>query len=878
MQITIFGSGYVGLVTGTCLADVGNHVLCVDVDENKIAQLQQGNVPIHEPGLESLLKSNFAAGRLQFTTDIAKAVAHGQIQCIAVGTPPDEDGSADLRYVLQVAETIGQHMTDYKLVMDKSTVPVGTADKVRQTVQAALDARGVVCDFDVVSNPEFLKEGAAIKDFMKPDRIVIGTDKSRPATLMRELYAPFNRNHDRLLVMDIRSAELTKYAANAMLATKISFMNEMAQIAERVGADIEHVRLGIGSDPRIGFHFIYPGAGYGGSCFHPEEVLFIDRGKGIECFSFEEVFALAKTEENIKVLSGDTNGFCFETLEQVSLRDYEDDLIEILFTLGKKIKVTKDHPVSVFNDGKLTVKLAETLEINDRVILPFGQFPQQDVEIDLLDEIKQTPLVEKVWLKNPAFANKTFNEHISSTGTFKVKDIINYKAILDAQYSDSVIFTSIAQPTTIPYKLPLNGDFARLIGYYVAEGWINAQRNQVGFPFEDDEYVNDVKGILNNLAIKFIERNDNGKHTVIISTFLLSYLFDDVLHCGFNACTKNIPPQIFRSPSEIQLEFIKGLLRGNGAISLPNKSKGLTIEYCTISKRLAQSLAVLLQSFKITSTVRTWFPKKLTTETYLVIINGLEHTKKFGEWFGQKWQTYKPIADNHRNIKARHYQTEKHFAIIKIKSLTKQPYQGKVYSIESANSHLISTNGILIHNCFPKDVQALVRTAQKVGAGGKILEAVETVNREQQGVLFQKIQQHFQGDLQNRCFALWGLAFKPDTDDMREAPSRKLMEALWAQGALVQAYDPEAMSEAQRLYGERADLQLCDTPEATLQGADALVIVTEWKLFRSPNFERIKASLTQPVIFDGRNLYEPDRMRERGFIYYAIGRGESIRI
>ena len=440
MRITIFGSGYVGLVTGTCLADVGNHVLCVDVDEDKIARLQQGEVPIHEPGLANLLKTNAAAGRLEFTTDVVKGVEYGEIQCIAVGTPPDEDGSADLQYVLQVADTIGKHMKDYRLIMDKSTVPVGTADKVRARVQAVLDERGVEYEFDVVSNPEFLKEGAAIDDFMKPDRIVVGTDNPRPSELMRELYAPFNRNRDRLLIMDIRSAELTRYAANTMLATKISFMNEMAHIAEEVGADIENVRLGIGSDPRIGFSFIYPGAGYGGSC-------------------------------------------------------------------------------------------------------------------------------------------------------------------------------------------------------------------------------------------------------------------------------------------------------------------------------------------------------------------------------------------------------------------------------------------------FPKDVQALTRTSQKIGLDAKILRAVEEVNKEQQQLLFRKISKHFEGSLQGRKFALWGLAFKPNTDDMRDAPSRKLMEALWDAGVIVQAYDPEAMSEARRIYGERADLELCDNPEATLDGADALVIITEWKLFRSPDFDFIKSRLKQAVIFDGRNLYEPERMRERGFVYYAIGRG-----
>ena len=271
MRITVFGAGYVGLVTAACLADVGNHVLCIDVDADKIQKLQQGIVPMHEPGMDKLLKNNLAAGRLQFTQNTAKAVDFGEVIFIAVGTPPDEDGSADLQYVLKVAQSIGELMANDKAVLNKSTVPVGTADKVRETIQTALQARQADYQFDVISNPEFLKEGAAIADFMRPDRIVIGTDHPESMDLMKELYAPFNRNHDRLLFMDVRSAELTKYAANSLLATKISFMNEMSHLAERVGADIEKVRLGIGSDPRIGFHFLYAGCGYGGSCF-PKDV------------------------------------------------------------------------------------------------------------------------------------------------------------------------------------------------------------------------------------------------------------------------------------------------------------------------------------------------------------------------------------------------------------------------------------------------------------------------------------------------------------------------------------------------------------------------------------------------------------------------------
>ncbi len=443
MRLTIFGSGYVGLVTGACFAEAGNNVLCVDVDERKVEMLQRGESPIFEPGLDEMLKRNIEAGRIRFTTDAAEGVKHGLFQFIAVGTPPDEDGSADLKYVLAVAEAIGKNLSEYRVVVTKSTVPVGTADKVKAKVLETLKARGVDIEFDIVSNPEFLKEGAAINDFMKPDRIVVGTDNPRTAELLKALYDPFTRNRERMIVMDVRSSELTKYAANAMLATKISFMNELSNLAERMGADIEKVRLGIGSDPRIGYHFIYPGAGYGGSC-------------------------------------------------------------------------------------------------------------------------------------------------------------------------------------------------------------------------------------------------------------------------------------------------------------------------------------------------------------------------------------------------------------------------------------------------FPKDVQALARSARDHSFDAALLNAVEAVNKRQKEVLFDKIHRYFKGDLANKTIALWGLAFKPNTDDMREAPSRTLMERLWTAGAKVRAYDPVASHETKRIYGDRADLQIVKGASEALKGADALAIVTEWQEFRSPDFDSIKAELKQPVIFDGRNLYDPGFVKRFGLTYYAIGRGDSI--
>lgn len=439
MDITIFGSGYVGLVTGVCLAEVGNRVLCIDVDPRKIDLLNSGGVPIYEPGLDEMIRHNRAAGRLAFSTDAAEGVRHGLFQFIAVGTPPDEDGSADLQYVLAVARSIGEHMESYRIIVNKSTVPVGTADKVAAAVREIQDARGIQVEFDVVSNPEFLKEGAAIDDFMRPDRIIVGTDNPRTGELLRALYAPFNRNHDRVMLMDIRSAELTKYAANAMLATKISFMNELSNIAEAVGADIEKVRVGIGSDPRIGYQFIYPGCGYGGSC-------------------------------------------------------------------------------------------------------------------------------------------------------------------------------------------------------------------------------------------------------------------------------------------------------------------------------------------------------------------------------------------------------------------------------------------------FPKDVRALERTARGLGYEPQLLQAVEAVNFRQKDLLFKKISDYFGGQVAGRTLAVWGLSFKPNTDDMREASSRVLLESLWEAGARVQAFDPVAMPETRRIYGERADLLLADDAQTALEGADGLVVVTEWAQFRSPDFQTIKAKLAVPVIFDGRNIVDAQLATAAGLDYLSIGR------
>ena len=419
MKITIFGTGYVGLVTGACLADVGHHVLCMDVDQGKIEKLKNGQIPIYEPGLDNIVKHTVEAGRLSFTTDTEEAVKHGTLQFIAVGTPPDEDGSADLQYVLAVAKSIGQYMDDYKVVVDKSTVPVGTGDKVKAAVRAQLDKRGLELDFDVVSNPEFLKEGAAINDFMKPDRIVVGTESEKAADLLREVYYPFNRNHDRMIFMDIRSAELTKYAANAMLATKISFMNEVANLAERMGVDIENVRKGIGSDRRIGYSFIYPGCGYGGSCFPKDVKALMRMGEQYE-FDTRVLRAVEDRNESQKQrlfdklcqrfgddMSGRTIGvwgLAFKPGTDDMREASSVPLINALVAAGASVRAydpvamdeaRKHFPADLFTDGRITLcdHQYDALADADAMVLVTEWKPFRQPDFNAIQKLLKQPVI-----------------------------------------------------------------------------------------------------------------------------------------------------------------------------------------------------------------------------------------------------------------------------------------------------------------------------------------------------------------------------------------------------------------------------------------------------------------------------------------------------
>jgi UDPglucose 6-dehydrogenase len=585
-----------------------------------------------------------------------------------------------------------------------------------------------------------------------------------------------------------------------------------------------------------------------------------------------------------------------------SKRYYNDDLIILRFNLGREIKITKDHPVVILEEGGLKIKLAEDVKEGDKVILPYGNFGEEkEIEIDILEELSKTNIIEKVWIHNKDLANNEFDiirpylsnkypHDVKRTGTIRAKDILPIKEILHKYGSKNRLFTARSKSTTIPYKIKIDKDFARLIGYYLSEGWISKDygrngviRKRIGicFGMHEREYINDVKNILNKLGIKFMEKIENSSHSIIISSKILAYVFEDVLNCGINCYTKNIPPQIFMAKEEIKWEFLKGLFRGDGGIVRLNDGKNLNIEFATVSKKLAQSLLILLQSLGIIASVKKCYNNKSTTLTYIIRINGLEQVKKIGELFGKKWENYKDIANSYkRNIKPIGYKKSDNFAILEVKDIIKEHYNGYVYSVETENSLLITSYGILVHNCFPKDVKALIKQFENNNIEPILIKATDIVNEEQIKWFFEKIKNYY-GDLSGKVFAVLGLAFKPNTDDLRESRAIKLIDMLLESGAIVKGFDYVEKARENAVNTYKLDklkgfygynLYVFDDLYETVKDADGVIITVEYDRFNKEDWEKIADLVKEKVIFDGRNILDVEKVKKFGFEYHGVGR------
>ena len=908
MNVAVIGSGYVGLVLGACLAESGNDVVSADIDESKVARLNRGEVPIYEPGLEPLIKRNLADGRLRYTTDVPEAVRVSQIIFISVGTPPGEDGSADLKHVLDVARTIGQAMQGETIVITKSTVPVGTAELVRAEIEAHTPHPVHVC-----SNPEFLKEGAAVDDFMKPDRVVLGVDSVHAGEVLRDLYEPFVRGSGAILMMDVPSAEITKYAANAMLATRISFMNAIAQLCEKAGADVNAVRRGVGSDARIGSAFLYPGAGYGGSCFVGRETVVARREGRARLQSLEALFedcaivpASAPEDlepevawtDDLSVLSWHPErGPEWRWASAVTRRWYEGEILEVRTKLGRRVRCTPDHPL-VVSDGRggdPAVKPAEALSATDWLPVAMGQAGtamEPELEMELAGALGSLGFRDdEVIVRLGADAHATLNraglyavvaDH--PRGRARVHDIVRAGAMRLHELralgipAGSGTLGSAKNGTYVPASLEADAAFWRIVGLYLAEGHCTRDgrrmRLQWSFhPSAEPELVEEVAGYWRQRGVRTDVRRGTTTCHVSVSSRILATWWLRELGVGADCYTHRLPDAIWDLAPADQLALLSGLWQGDGSWSLVGGGPSVVLEWGTVSRELADGVLRILGGLDVGARLKVGRTAKSTRDTYWVVVAGADQVERLLE-------LVKP-ADRKGVLTSLSRQTKRiaptgcrrggSAAWVRVTDIRRIPFSGWVYSLEvPGNETFVTTAGLVVHNCFPKDVKALSRTMSDLGVDASILQAVEGVNERQKRVLLDRLVARLGADLSGRTVAVWGLSFKPNTDDMREAPSLVTIEGLLERGARVVAHDPVAMEEARRHLGDR--ISYAHSNYDALTGADALVVHTEWQPYRRPDFARMKAALKAPLVFDGRNLWDPADMAALGFEYHCIGR------
>ena len=908
MKIAVIGTGYVGLVAGACLAETGNDVIGADIDERKIARLNGGEVPIYEPGLEPLIESNLEAGRLKFTTDVPAAVRASDIIFIAVGTPPGEDGSADLKHVLAVAQTIGESMNGEKIVITKSTVPVGTAKLVREAIQAKTKHPVHVC-----SNPEFLKEGAAVDDFMKPDRVVLGVDSEYAAEVLRDLYAPFVRTGHSVLIMDVPSAEITKYAANSMLATRISFMNAIARLCEVAEADVDAVRKGVGSDSRIGPSFLFPGIGYGGSCLPGDETVLVRDEDGTRLMRFEDLFNERQPvpasspgdiepesvwADDLAVLSwSEAGGTQWRAARLLTRRWVEEDLVEVRTKLGRRVRCTADHPfvVSDGRGGAPRMKLAAELTERDWLPLAFDQpldIGAPSEELDVVGALRRLRVPEEDvivrlseegrGLLDRAEVEAAVEDH--PRGIRRAQDILRAGALrldelrrLDIPTSSGAIGTA-RNGTYVPTVIAPDTAFWRVVGLYLAEGHCTQDgrrmRLQWSFhPTDEPELVEEVATYWRSQGVRTAVRQHETSRSVTISSRILAKWWLDHLGLGKDCYTQRLPDAIWERSPEEQMALLSGLWLGDGSWSYANGGPSVVLEWGTVSRELADGVVRLLGMLGIGCRMKVGRTSKSTVDTYWVVVSGADQVERLLDFVkpADRPSVSASLARQKKRIAPTGHRPYGGAAWVRVVGKTTRPFRGWVYSMEVPSTEtFVATAGLVVHNCFPKDVKALAKTMKDLGVDSSILDAVESVNETQKKTLLDRLANRFGGDLSGKLIAVWGLAFKPNTDDMREAPSLVTIEGLLAKGARVIAHDPVAEEEAARHLGDR--VAYAPSNYEALEGAHALIIHTEWLPYRNPDFERMREAMVEPLIFDGRNLYDPADVAAAGFEYHSIGR------
>jgi UDPglucose 6-dehydrogenase len=883
--IAIIGTGYVGLTTGAYLAHLGHTVVCADVDADKVRRLSRGEVPIFEAGLDDLVREGLDAGRLSFVVGAGAAVAEAEFVFLCVQTPQGDDGAADLTYIRQAAEEVGPELRPECIVINKSTVPVGST----RVVEAAIERDDVF----VVSNPEFLREGSAVHDCLNPDRIVIGSDDQaaamRVAGLFESLKAP-------LVITDPASAETIKYASNAFLATKISYVNAVANVCEAVGADVREVVLGMGYDKRIGFEFLKPGPGWGGSCFVGTETVLAAHGDEIRLLTFEQLFSEVERagSEGWSVLSWVPGEVTAELLpvSAFTARPWSGDVLEVRTKMGRRVTTTPCHPF-VVGDGHAgrppSVKRADELTTTDW--LPVAQglpvFVDERTEWSpVLDGLEAAGIpAEKVIVHLSDTQRRLAGEldHLlpsarredsRRTGSLRLQEV----RMLGLP-EDEGAHGTVDDGTFVPPVLHMDHDFWRMVGLYLAEGHVGADgdRRRICWSFhptDESALVDEVVGYWTGVGVKTTVRNLSTARQVSISSRILASWFEHVLGVGSESYSKRVPDVIWTAPESAKRELLRGLWDGDGSWSRVSGGPGVVLEYGTASRALADGMLRLFGDLGVTARLKVDRTATSTVDTYWLTISGADQVDE-SIWLlpeDERVEVRRITALQSTRIAPTGYRRlpeSKNAAWVRVTRLERRRHEGIVYSLEVPGAHTVVTSfGLVSHNCFPKDTRAMVHIAEEAGYDFGLLKGVITVNDEQYERMADKVERMAGGSVEGCVVAAWGLTFKARTDDIRDSPAIAVIRRLQERGAIVRAYDPA-------IEGTRPGLEGIDVqpdPYAACEGAEVLAVLTEWDEFRWLDFAKVAGLMHGPRIVDTRNLLEPAAVRRRGFAYDGLGR------
>lgn len=874
-RIAIIGTGYVGLTTGVCFAHLGHDVVCADIDATKVDSLQRGQVPIVEHRLPELLREGIASGRLGFVVGAANAVADAEIVFLCVPTPQGEDGSADLSYVEAAAAEIATVLPYECIVVNKSTVPVGSTRVVERVLKRP--------DVRVVSNPEFLREGSAIDDFLRPDRVVVGADDRAAAMKVGALYDSI---HAQLVVTDPASAETIKYAANAFLATKLSFVNAIAAICEGVGADVNDVMVGIGFDKRIGAEFLRPGPGWGGSCFDGSTTLLVRREGAVQ---LKPIAALAVADPNIEVLSwrdGQVEPE-FQPALAVTSRPYVGTLVDLRTKMGRCLSVTADHPLVVRRNDQVQVVEASTLTVDDWLPISLGS-PLLDgchTHVTMAEAVPAAGLsTSQVIVRlspEQAAAARAVGHLLAGPRRWDVRRSrtlrVNEANHLGIELSSGTVST-VTNGTYVPWSIPLDDEFWEMVGLYLAEGHITTdgarRRIQWCFhPTDDSRLVDRVAGFWRSFGTKVAVRQTSTTACVSLSSRVLAAFFETVLGLGTNCSTHRLPDLAWSASSAGRRALLRGLWAGDGSWSLVNGGPSVVLEFGTVSAELADGMLRLLAMEGVVARHKVGTTAKSTVATHWLTISGADQIED-AIWLlepHERGDVLAHLGRQSKRIAPTGYQVDrKGTAWVRVTDIRHRHTEQTVYSVEVARNHTVVTGGSLVaHNCFPKDSRALVNIANNAGYRFDLLEGVIAVNEEQFDRVADKIRVAAGGTLAGATVAVWGLTFKARTDDLRDSPSLSIIGRLLAAGAYVVAFDPTV---AEPRPGVPDGVQIATDPLAAAHDADALAVLTEWDEFRWVEPSAVATAMRRAAVVDGRNLLDRAAWRHAGFTYMGIGR------